>query len=134
MDSYACSWKFYLSLPNCFLNHSPLSCLFIISSILLSSVDFFSTLKISFLLDVKLPPAFFEINPTTSFSQLNTTIKDLATILYNSQKPIDSCTQYQYKKEEIEHCRKHPEHRVSEDKMPQKSHLRIILTYIPTIL
>ena len=38
------------SLPNCSLNHSPIGCLFMVSISLLSSVGFFSTLKISFLM------------------------------------------------------------------------------------
>ena len=46
------------------------------------------------ILDIKLTPAFSELNPTTAFSQLNMTIKDLRTILYNSQKPIDSSTKW----------------------------------------
>ena len=39
-----------LNFSHCSLNHSPIGCLLMVSSSLLSSVGFFSTLKISFLI------------------------------------------------------------------------------------
>nr|DAR04854.1 MAG TPA: hypothetical protein [Bacteriophage sp.] len=38
------------SFSHCSLNHSPIGCLFMVSTSLLSLVGFFSTLKISFLM------------------------------------------------------------------------------------
>ena len=42
--------KLRLNFSHCSLNHSPIGCLFMVSTSLLLSVGFFSTLKISFLM------------------------------------------------------------------------------------